>query len=34
MLAEGDEQLLFAAHALERGWLISFASRIVVLTPQ
>jgi hypothetical protein len=29
-----NEQLLLAAHAAVRGWLIPFASRIVVFAPQ
>ena len=29
-----DEQLLPAAHAAVRGWLIPFASRILVIAPQ
>ena len=29
-----NEQLLLPAHAAVRGWLIPFASRIVVIAPQ
>jgi hypothetical protein len=29
-----NEQLLLTAHAAVRGWLIPFASRIVVIAPQ
>jgi hypothetical protein len=29
-----NDQLLLPAHALVRGWLIPFASRIVVFVPQ
>jgi hypothetical protein len=34
MMARSNEQLLLAAHAAVRGWLIPFASRIVVFAPQ
>lgn len=33
-IALHNEQLLLAAHAAVRGWLIPFASRIVVIAPQ
>ena len=34
MIPQANEQLLLPAHARVRGWLIPFASRIVVIAPQ